>query len=125
MKAENESIKWMKVASSLPWRTNKQVRERYLNFLSPCVNRSPLSSSEFKRLIEAVQSYSCFPRIPWKKISIAFPGRSDIFLKNQYCHARGRMKKNLFEADLEKMEQDEFQKLLWDDFLTDQEKYIE
>jgi phosphomannomutase len=80
-RAENEDINWMKVKDYFLWRTNKQIRERYLNFLSSSINRNPLSASEFKCLIETIQGYLYFPCIPWKKISTPFPGRSDIFLK--------------------------------------------
>jgi hypothetical protein len=115
MKENDKKIKWAKISDYLPSRTSKQIRERYLNFLSPDVDRSPFSACEFKRLAETVLHYLHLPYIPWKEINVLFPGRSKIFLKNQYDHARRKILKNTFESDLERKKQNEFFHLLWDD----------
>lgn len=122
MKENKETLLWTKVASHLSSRTSKQIRERYLYFLNTDINRSPLSSSEFKLLVELVLTNSFLPQIPWRKISTFFPGRTDIFLKNQYDQARRRMLKNMFDSDLEKMKQIECQYYLWNETLNEEMK---
>jgi tryptophanyl-tRNA synthetase len=54
-------------------------------------------------------------RIPWKKISASFSGRSDIFLKNQYDCVKRKIMNNTFESDIEKKKQDEIFQLVYDD----------
>jgi tryptophanyl-tRNA synthetase len=54
-------------------------------------------------------------RIPWKKISASFPGRSDIFLKNQYDCVKRKIMSGTFESDIEKKKQGEIFQLIWDD----------
>jgi hypothetical protein len=113
MKEIEGKISWIKVAKQLPSRTNKQVRERYLTYLSPSININPLSTSELKLLVEIVFENANFCIIPWKKIAKSFPGRSDIFLKNQYNYEKMKLLKNDFYSDLEQMEQMEYDQNFW------------
>jgi Myb-like DNA-binding protein FlbD len=120
MKKDCGCVKWSKIAKHFPSRKSKQIRERYLNYLKPNVNRSPLSASEMKFLAELVRNNEHLVRIPWKKISASFPGRSDIFLKNQYDCAKRKIMNNTFESDIEKKKQEEiFQLFLDDDSLVE------
>jgi hypothetical protein len=122
MKKNNKTISWNEVASHLSSRTNKQIRERYLYFLDSNIIRTPLSSSDFELLAKLVIDNSYLPRIPWRKISTFFPGRSDIFLKNQYDQIKRKMLKNTFDSDLQKMKQIEFNHHIWNEMLNEETK---
>jgi myb proto-oncogene protein len=89
MKADDGHIKWVKIAAHFSSRTSKQNRERYLNYLNPDVNRSPLSASELRVLTRLMSDNGHLSRISWNKISASFPGRSDIFLKTNMTMQEG------------------------------------
>jgi hypothetical protein len=120
MKATIFEIKWKKIASQLKSRTSKQVREHYLNFLSPNVNKNPLTTSELNLLIQIVANYSKSSKIPWKKISAFFPGRTDIFLKNKYDHVKRKILKNVVKPRSDEILQYDLEQLLWNGTFTDQ-----
>jgi hypothetical protein len=48
MKSDYRLVKWPKIEKYFPSRKSKQIRERYLNYLKPNINRSSLSASELK-----------------------------------------------------------------------------
>jgi hypothetical protein len=91
MKTDIDEIKWKEISSKLPSRTNVQIRERYVNFLSPNINKNPLTDVEFNMLTRIVSHCAYLSFIPWKEIRTLFPGRSDIFLKNKYDCAKRKM----------------------------------
>jgi hypothetical protein len=124
MKTVDEHIKWVKIAAHFSSRTGKKIRERYLNYLNPNINRNPLFASELRLLTELVSDNGHLSRIPWKKISDSFPGRSGIFLKNQYDHARRKMMKT-FDLNKKKKQLDEFFQLIWSDDDTFREQINE
>jgi hypothetical protein len=124
MKTDDEHIKWIKIAAHFSSRTSKQIRERYLNYLNPNINKNPLSASELKLLTELVSDNVHLSCIPWKKISDYFPGRSSIFLKNQYDHIRRKMMKT-FDLNKKKKKLDEFFQLIWSDDDTFREQINE
>jgi hypothetical protein len=112
MKATTFKIKWKNISSQLKSRTSRQVRERYLNFLSPNINKNPLTTAELKLLMQIVANYDNSSKISWKKISAFFPGRTDIFLKNKYNHVKIKMLKNIIKPRSDETLQDELEQLL-------------
>jgi hypothetical protein len=44
-------MNWVRVAQCLPGRTNRQCRERYVNYLDPCINKAPLTTDELRIII--------------------------------------------------------------------------
>jgi hypothetical protein len=120
MKVTTFEIKWKKIASQLESRTSKQVREHYLNFLSPDVNKNPLTKAELNLLTQIVANYGNSSKIPWKKISAFFPGRTDVFLKNKYDHVKRNKLQNIIIPRSDVILQDELEQLLWNDASVEQ-----
>jgi myb proto-oncogene protein len=123
VKEKNEKVRWKEIASKIPSRTNRQIRERYMNFLNPDVNRNPLTEYELIILMKIVALHANASSIPWKMISKSFPGRTDIFLKNNYGRIKRKLSENLSKSKLRKRFYVEFDQLLWNDTNIDQIKY--
>ena len=83
-------IFWPTIARFLPGRTARQVRERWVNFLDPRLNRNPWSDSEMALLLEKFREYGP----SWSKLSKFFQGRTDVFLKNKWIQFQRRLLKN-------------------------------
>ncbi|OHS95983.1 hypothetical protein TRFO_37846 [Tritrichomonas foetus] len=75
-----------KIASFMPGRTPRQVRERYKNYLSPEINNGPWSRDEDALLRQKYAELG--PK--WSKIADFFPSRSDINVKNRWTSIGGR-----------------------------------
>jgi hypothetical protein len=73
---------WVKVASTVPGRSNRQCRLRWANHLDPKVNKEPLSDSEYGILIKAHASLGN----KWADIVRCLPGRTDEFIKYNWCN---------------------------------------
>jgi transcription factor MYB, plant len=71
---------WAAVAEHIPSRTGKQVRERWLNHLSPQVFKRPWSPAEDRIIIEAHKLYGN----SWSKICKLLDGRSENMCKNRF-----------------------------------------
>lgn len=71
---------WAAMAQQIPGRTGKQVRERWLNHLSPGVTKRPWSPEEDNVIIENHKRIgNC-----WSRIAKLLQGRSDNSVKNRY-----------------------------------------
>jgi hypothetical protein len=71
---------WTALAKHIPNRTGKQVRERWLNHLSPLVFKGPWSPAEDGIIIEARKQYGN----SWSKICKLLIGRSENMCKNRF-----------------------------------------
>jgi Myb-like DNA-binding domain len=70
-------MKWTVVAQSLPGRTGKQCRERYVNHLNPrlkVADWSPVEDATIFHLYNTIGSH-------WAKMSKVIPGRTDNGIK--------------------------------------------
>jgi Myb-like DNA-binding domain len=77
-------MKWTVVAHSLPDRTGKQCRERYVNHLNPRLKSSdwtPLEDATIFHLYNTISSH-------WAKMSKIIPGRTDNGIKNRFHNIR-------------------------------------
>jgi hypothetical protein len=77
-------MKWTVVAHSLPGRTGKQCRERYVNHLNPRLKNSdwsPLEDATIFHLYNTIGSH-------WAKMSKIIPGRTDNGIKNRFHNIR-------------------------------------
>lgn len=73
---------WKKIASYMPNRNTKQVRERYSNYLKPNINRDPWTKEEDKLLKEKYEEYG--PR--WLFIKKFFKERTEVNIKNRFVY---------------------------------------
>lgn len=71
---------WATIAQHIPTRTGKQVRERWLNHLSPGVVKRPWSEEEDRVIIETHLRYGN----AWSRIAKMLHGRSDNSVKNRF-----------------------------------------
>lgn len=77
-------MKWSVVAQSLPDRTGKQCRERYVNHLNPRLKTSdwnPVEDTTIFHLYGSMGSH-------WAKMSKVIPGRTDNGIKNRFHNLR-------------------------------------
>lgn len=89
---DRDALKWPDIAKSIPGRTGKQCRERYLNHLKPNIKQneewSPTEDVLLCRLYESMGS-------KWALMTKFLKGRSDNAIKNRYHHIRRRLDKIL------------------------------
>lgn len=78
--------RWVDIARCLDNRTGSQVRERYINYLSPKVGNDPWTSDDEKLLYDMVRLHG----YKWSKIADFFPKRTDVYLKNRWAIMRKR-----------------------------------
>ncbi|PXF42920.1 Transcription factor MYB44 [Gracilariopsis chorda] len=71
---------WAAIAEEIPHRTGKQVRERYLNYLSPKISQRPFSKQEDEIIIEKHRVLGN----RWSRIAKFLNGRSDNSVKNRF-----------------------------------------
>jgi hypothetical protein len=81
------SCHWQVIANSMPGRTARQCRDRFVNYLTPNLSQDPWSSEEDQVLID------CFKQVGphWSQIALFLPGRSSNAIKNRwYTHLQRR-----------------------------------
>jgi hypothetical protein len=77
-------MKWSIVAQSLPERTGKQCRERYVNHLNPRLKTSDWNAVEDTTIFHLYGSMGSH----WAKMSKVIPGRTDNGIKNRFHNLR-------------------------------------
>lgn len=71
---------WANIANMMPGRNERQVRDRYTNFLSPTINKAPWTPEEDSMLRKLLNDFG--PK--WVKISSYFDNRTDVSLKTRW-----------------------------------------
>lgn len=82
-------MKWSVVAQSLPDRTGKQCRERYVNHLNPrlkVTDWTPIEDATIFHLYNTIGSH-------WAKMSKMIPGRTDNGIKNRFHNLRRQLER--------------------------------
>lgn len=77
-------MKWSIVALSLPGRTGKQCRERYVNHLNPRLKVTDWNALEDAMIFHLYNSMGSH----WAKMSKLIPGRTDNGIKNRFHNLR-------------------------------------
>ena len=82
-------MKWSIVAQSMPDRTGKQCRERYVNHLNPRLKNSEWSPQEDATIFHLYNSVGS----QWAKMSKMIPGRTDNGIKNRFHNLRRQLER--------------------------------
>jgi len=82
-------MKWSIVAQSMPDRTGKQCRERYVNHLNPRLKNSEWSPQEDATIFHLYNSIGS----QWAKMSKMIPGRTDNGIKNRFHNLRRQLER--------------------------------
>eukprot|EP00550_Attheya_septentrionalis_P009417 CAMPEP_0198296488 /NCGR_PEP_ID=MMETSP1449-20131203/32773_1 /TAXON_ID=420275 /ORGANISM="Attheya septentrionalis, Strain CCMP2084" /LENGTH=574 /DNA_ID=CAMNT_0043997127 /DNA_START=10 /DNA_END=1734 /DNA_ORIENTATION=- len=82
-------MKWSIVAQSMPERTGKQCRERYVNHLNPRLKITEWSPSEDATIFHLYDSAGS----QWAKMSKMIPGRTDNGIKNRFHNLRRQLER--------------------------------
>lgn len=80
-KSKSDIHNWVEIAKQLDTGRNaRQCRDRWINYLSPLVQKNPWTDEEDKLLLQKYQEIG--PK--WTKIASFFDSRTDINLKNRF-----------------------------------------
>ncbi len=82
-------IKWSLVAQSMPDRTGKQCRERYVNHLNPRLKSCDWSPAEDATIFHLYNTCGS----QWAKMSKMIPGRTDNGIKNRFHNLRRQLER--------------------------------
>ena len=80
---------WAAISEKMPGRNPRQVRDRYVNYLSPDVVNGPWTQKEDDLLLSKFNEYGS----SWKRIASFFPTRTDINVKSRYQKLIRRQRK--------------------------------
>jgi hypothetical protein len=72
--------KWTQIAEIMKTRTHRQIRERYLNYLDPKIQKEEWTCEEEDQRLSFLSKN---PKVSWRALSQHFPGRTDVYLKNK------------------------------------------
>jgi hypothetical protein len=87
---KNHSNHWSRIAKAFfTNRTGKQVRDRYINYLDPKINKGKFSTEEDLQILELYNKYGS----KWCLIKQFLPGRSSDCIKNRFNSSIKRNKK--------------------------------
>ncbi len=82
-------MKWSIVAQSMPERTGKQCRERYVNHLNPRLKSTDWSPVEDATIFHLYNTGGS----QWAKMSKMIPGRTDNGIKNRFHNLRRQLER--------------------------------
>jgi hypothetical protein len=78
---ENTRPDWVVIAARVPFRTARQCRERFTNYLSTTLQSAMAWTPDDDHLLLRLSTeFGC----AWQRISVYFPARSQISIKNRY-----------------------------------------
>ena len=80
---------WQQIAQNMPNRNPRQCKERWCNYLSPKICKSPWTHEEDELLLEKVKEIGA----RWVQIAKFFQNRTDISIKNRYLVLERKSKK--------------------------------
>lgn len=89
--ANNNQLAWPKIAASVPGRTGKQCRERYLNHLKPSLKLTSWSVLEDAMIFRLYSLQGS----KWSRMVKHLKGRTDNSIKNRYHHLKRRFERKM------------------------------
>jgi len=71
---------WAMISKMMPSRNGKQIRDRFLNYLDPQINKIKFTKDEDEKIIELYKEHGS----KWSVIAKSFPGRTGDMIKNRF-----------------------------------------
>jgi hypothetical protein len=71
---------WAMISKTMPSRNGKQIRDRFINYLDPLINKLKFSPEEDARITELYLTHGS----KWSVIAKEFPGRTGDMIKNRF-----------------------------------------
>jgi hypothetical protein len=78
--AENGARDWKRIAAKVGTRNSRQCRERWKNYLDPCLSQEPWSPAEEELLCTKYRELGS----QWSLIAKCFPARTDVNCRNRW-----------------------------------------
>ena len=78
---------WASISREMPWRTGKQIRDRYLNVLDSRLNKEKFTIEEDNKIIELYEKFGN----SWSTIAKYLIGRTGDMVKNRFYSTLGKM----------------------------------
>jgi hypothetical protein len=88
---------WALISKMMPTRNGKQIRDRFLNYLDPHINKIKFTDDDDKKIIEYYKIYGT----KWSKIAKFFEGRTGDMIKNRFYSCLKR-KVHIYEVNTNK-----------------------
>ncbi|TIA28141.1 hypothetical protein D6C78_10879 [Aureobasidium pullulans] len=86
---------WVHLSQLVETRTPRQCRERYCNFLRPCLDSRPLTGEERILVTRLVNELGT----KWATIARYMPSRSESLIKNWWYAQKGRERRALSQRE--------------------------
>jgi hypothetical protein len=114
----NGTDNWKLIASEFPFRSIRQLRERWRVYLSPCFNKGPFTPEEDQIIIEGQSKFGN----SWKNFSqFLLPNRTDIAIRNRFRQIKkDGVERRICQIDFFNFKFDE----LDEDFLQEQNEFF-
>lgn len=96
--------KWSNISKEMPWRTGKQIRDRYLNILDNRLNKNKFSKDEDDKIIELYEKFGN----SWSKIAKYLIGRTGDMVKNRFYSTLGKNILNKENINLNNYQKNQF-----------------
>lgn len=88
---------WALISKMMPTRNGKQIRDRFLNYLDPFINKIKFTDDDDGKIIEFYKIYGT----KWSKIAKFFDGRTGDMIKNRFYSCLKR-KVHIYEVNTNK-----------------------
>lgn len=112
---EKSGRNWALISKMMPSRNGKQIRDRFINYLDPLINKLKFTPEEDAKITELYLEHGS----RWSVIAKEFPGRTGDMIKNRFysClkrrihvyefHSTKKLRKNYYQTKRTKVNYDQ------------------
>jgi hypothetical protein len=84
-------VDWTRISQRMEGRNPRQCKERWMNYLAPCLKKAVWTREEDRRLIQKHRELGA----KWVQIAKFFPERTDSMVKNRFNRLKRRDQKRM------------------------------